>query len=161
MKNHLSKFILLIAIILSGLSLQAQTAISAAGGNGTGSGGSVSYTVGQIVYTTASGSNGSVAQGVQQPYEISVVTGIEATDIDLSFSVYPNPSTDFLILKISNYNQEKYDYKLYNITGSLLLKDKVLSEETQINVQQMHSGTYFLKIISGYKEVKTFKIIKK
>ena len=150
-----------VTILLHGFSVQAQTAISASGGNGTGTGGSVSFTVGQIVYTTASGSYGSIAQGVQQPYEISVVTGIEEKNIKLSFSVYPNPTTDFLTLKISNYNQEKYDYNLFNITGSLLLKDKVLSEETQINMQQMHSGTYFLKIVSGNKEVKIFKIIKK
>ena len=31
----------------------------------------MSYTVGQVVYYTYTGSNGSVAEGVQQPYEIS------------------------------------------------------------------------------------------
>lgn len=44
--------------ILTGMcsiSLLAQQATSAAGGNATGSGGTVSYTVGQVFYTTNSG----------------------------------------------------------------------------------------------------------
>jgi hypothetical protein len=70
--------------------VHAQSTIPATGGNAAGNGGSVSYTVGQIVYTTVSGTNGSVAQGVQQPYEISVVTGIENKEINLSCSIYSN-----------------------------------------------------------------------
>ena len=68
------------AVLLLGLGLtglQAQTSVNATGGDASGSGGSVSYSVGQVVYTTNTGTSGSVAQGVQQPYEISVVTAIE------------------------------------------------------------------------------------
>ena len=47
------------------------------------------------------GINGSAAQGVQQPYEISVVTAVEkALDISLEMVVYPNPATDFI--KVEN-----------------------------------------------------------
>lgn len=45
--------------------LQAQQVVTTSGGNASGSGGSVSYTIGQIVYTTNTNSNGSVAKGVQ------------------------------------------------------------------------------------------------
>ncbi len=70
----------------------------------SGSDGTASYTVGQVVYTTETGTNGySIAQGVQQPFEISVVTGIkEAKDISLSVSAYPNPTSDYLIVKVEN-----------------------------------------------------------
>lgn len=95
--------VLLLGIGLSGL--HAQNTISASGGNASGSGGSVSYSVGQIVYTTNTGTNGSAAQGVQQPYEISVVTANEeALDISLEMVVYPNPATDFVKLRIKNYD---------------------------------------------------------
>ncbi len=49
---------------------QAQATIPATGGTATGSGGSVSLTVGQLVWHMFPGSNGTVLQGVQQPYEI-------------------------------------------------------------------------------------------
>jgi len=43
----------------------------------------------------------AVAQGVQQPCEISIGTGIEEVEgITLQCSVYPNPATDILMLKI-------------------------------------------------------------
>jgi len=51
----------------------AQTAIPAAGGNATGSGGTVSYSVGQLTYNTYQGSVGTVSEGVQQPYEILTI----------------------------------------------------------------------------------------
>ena len=76
----LQKKLKLSIVLLLGIGLtvlQAQNTIPASGGNATGTGGSVSYTVGQIVYTKSAGSNGSSAQGVQQPYEISVPTALE------------------------------------------------------------------------------------
>ena len=104
----LKKRLQLSAILLFGIGLtglQAQTSGNATGGNASGSGGSVSYSVGQVVYTTNIGTNGSVAQGVQQPYEISVVTAIEQTKtINLLVTAYPNPATDYLTLNISNSN---------------------------------------------------------
>jgi hypothetical protein len=98
-----------------------QNAIPASGGNASGSGGSASYSVGQVVYTTNVGTTGSVAQGVQQPYEISIVIGLEeAKEINLMVSAYPNPTKEFLNLKVENYNFEKLSYQLFDIQGKLI-----------------------------------------
>ncbi len=67
----------IIAFIFYGFSMSissAQEVIPASGGNATGSGGSVSYSAGQVFYSIITGETGSVAEGVRQPYEISVVT---------------------------------------------------------------------------------------
>lgn len=75
--------------------LNAQETLSSAGGNATGSGGSISYTVGQVFYNSFSGETGSIAQGVQQPFEISLllvtqkITLSEGWNI-LSFAAKPN-----------------------------------------------------------------------
>lgn len=151
--------ILLLSLRLTGL--QAQEAIPASGGNASGSGGTASYTVGQVVYTSNTGTNGSVAQGVQQPYEISVVSGIEqAKGTNLECSAYPNPTTDFLTLNIENYNNENLSYQLFDISGKLLENKKLTSNETTISMTNLVSATYFLKVIDNNKVVKTFKIIK-
>ena len=47
--------------------LQAQQSAVASGGNASGVGGTVSYSVGQVLYTTASGVGGSVVQIFKQP----------------------------------------------------------------------------------------------
>ena len=139
----------------------AQATNSASGGNASGGGGSISYTVGQIVYTKSTGTNGSSAQGVQQPYEISLVTGIEeALDISLEIMIYPNPATDFVKLKIKNYDVQNLRYQLYDIIGTLLLDKKVEGQETTIQMQTFLPASYFLKVIDRHKVIKTFKIIK-
>jgi len=144
-----------------GLTAQAQQAITTTGGNASSSGGSISYSVGQIVYKTNSGSIGSVAQGVQQPYEISVVSGLEeAKGINLVLSAYPNPATDYVILKVENYKTENLTYQLYAISGKLLLIQKVSSAETPILMETLANGSYFLKVSNNKTELKSLKIIK-
>ena len=153
---------LLLGIGLTGL--EAQEAIPAAGGNTSGSGGSVSYSVGQVVYTTSTGTNGSVAQGVQQPYEISVVTGIEeAIGINLMVSAYPNPTTDFLNLKVdasTTLSIQSMSYQLFDISGKLLENKKLTGNETQIDLNGFISSTYFVKVLENNQLIKNFKIVK-
>lgn len=142
--------------------LKAQEAILTTGGDASGSGGSASYSVGQVTYTTNTGSNGySAAEGVQQPFEISVVIGLEETNsIDLDLSVYPNPATDFLILKVDYYDNEKLSYQLYDINGKLLENKELTGSETQIQTSTLVPSTYFLKVVQENKLIKTFKVIK-
>ena len=69
--SYLKTILAVCSALFFSIELQAQEIPIASGAVATGIGGSSSYTVGQVVYTTNTGSNGSVAQGVQQPYEIS------------------------------------------------------------------------------------------
>jgi len=159
MKNKKTKLSALLLLGIGFNQVYAQQATTASGGDASGSGGSVAYSVGQIVYTTYTGSNGSVAQGVQQPYEISITTGLLETDIKLNLSAYPNPTTNYLMLQIDNYDKA-LSYQLYDIGGKLLESNTVVANSTTIKMEQMPTGTYLLKVIQNNKEVKTFKIIK-
>ena len=159
------KKVKLCALLLLGLGLtglQAQTAIPATGGNASGTGGTASYSVGQIVYTTNNGGvNGSVAQGVQQPFEISVVTGLdEAKGITLKCSAYPNPVVDFIKLTVKSEKLKGLSYQLFDINGKLIESRKIENNETRIVMSNLVPATYFLKVTEGNKEVKTFKINK-
>jgi hypothetical protein len=153
------------AILLLGLGLtglQAQTSVNATGGNASGSGGSASYSVGLVAYQTKTGTNGSVAEGVQQPYEISVATGLEeAKGINLSLLAYPNPATDYLTLEVKDFELSNLRFQLYDMNGKLLKSDKITGNQTSIVMSNLVPAKYFVKITEGNKEVKTFKIIKK
>lgn len=140
--------------------LFAQSGTTASGGEALGSGGTVNYTTGQLNYQTHNGASGSVAEGVQQPYEISVVTGIEEVGIGLNISAYPNPTTDFLKLKVEGEKLNYPTYQLFDMHGKLLKSDNLAGYETQINMQHYESATYFVKVISEQKSIKEFKIIK-
>ena len=161
-------------VYLSMAIANAQETIPASGSEALGSGGSASYTAGQVVYNINTASTGSVAQGIQQPFEISVISGIErASEINLQYSAYPNPTTDFLILKTNIETKMQTIASLYDINGKLIMNKKIESNETRIELSNQPPATYFLKITqvrdlaktqlqnpeSG-EEIKTFKIIK-
>ena len=161
MKHKRLKLSALLFLGLGLTGLQAQTSVNATGGNASGSGGSASYSVGQLAYTTNTGTNGSVSEGVQQPFEISIVTGIEeAKGINLSVSAYPNPTTDYLTLSIGEFDISNLSYQLYDMNGKLLQNEKITGNQTSIAMGNLVPANYFVKVIQGNKEVKTFKIIK-
>lgn len=142
-------------------SIYAQESINTTGGEAIGSGGSVSYSVGQVTYQTHTGTNGSVAQGVQQPYEISVITAIEeAKNINLSVSAYPNPTTDYLILEVKDFELETLHFQLYDINAKLIQSGKITGNQTSIVMSKLLPATYFVRVMQKNKEIKTFKVIK-
>jgi hypothetical protein len=143
-----------------GITAQAQQATTDTGGNASGSGGTVAYSVGQIVYTTHTGATGSVAQGVQQPYEISIVLGIDNHSTNLGLSAYPNPTTNYLTLNVGNFELSTLNFQLYDISGKLIESRKIISSSETIGMANLPSATYFLKVTNNNKEVKTFKIMK-
>ncbi|WP_196889626.1 T9SS type A sorting domain-containing protein [Aureivirga sp. CE67] len=147
------------AFILLGLGgLHAQENSSASGGEATGDGGVSSYTVGQVVYTSNTGTNGSVEQGVQQPYDISVIN-VNEIAIDLELSVYPNPTKNYLVLE--SKDTDNLNFQLIDVIGNVIENRKVNSESLNINLEKHPAAIYFLKITKNNQLVKTFKIIKK
>lgn len=154
---------ILIALFLASFSLTvtAQQSVTASGKNATGSGGSSSYSVGQVVYTAISGANGNLTQGVQQPYEISTLGIDELPEMILQFSAYPNPTNDVLTLSIENHNTDNLSYQLFDISGKVIGNSKLTGSHTSIDMTSHESALYFLKITENNREIKTFKIIKK
>ena len=145
--NLKSKLIIIIAVFSFNIvPLQGQETIATSGGNFTGSGGSVSYTIGQVAFSTLSGTNGSVVQGVQQPYEISVITAVENTEeITLNCIVYPNPTRNTIKLSIESPDFDNMCYRLFDINGILIQEMKVESEETEISMNNLVPSIYILK----------------
>lgn len=143
----------------SGLA-NAQVSVNASGGNGTGSGGTTSYTIGQLVYTAHEGNSGSVAQGVQQAFEIYSV-GLQETDFAMNLSVFPNPTTENLIVQVSNWNEQPLSFELTDEAGRLLLSETILSAHTPVNMENMQAATYFIHVLNhAHARVQTFKVIK-
>jgi hypothetical protein len=152
----------LLSILLLGCSLGAiaQTGIVASGVKATGSGGTVSYSVGPIVFKKPDGQ--PATDGLQQPFEILTLSSVEInpTSIDLSF--YPNPTVTDLHLVLKNKGSDVYYFKLSSPDGkTLVTSQKIINEDTIVDMLSYPKGIYLLQIITGNKNVKTFKIIKR
>lgn len=149
-----------LTFLLPGLtSSVAQDSINATGKNATGDGGSVSYSVGQMTYQTFAGNNGKLTQGIQQPYEILVVTDVEG--IDLSLAAFPNPTEDFLILSIDKIDFSQTSYQLFDKSGKLISNHDISGSHTSIMMSHLSPSLYILKVVRNGNEIKIFKIIKK
>jgi hypothetical protein len=155
----MKKQFITISFILSGIVSYGQTSVNTAGGEVKNASGSVSYSIGQVAYTSVSNSNGSVSQGVQQVYHISTLN-VEEKVFNFSLSVYPNPTQDNLNLRVGNYRQEQMVYRLLDSGGKLLSEAKMQGQETIIDMQHFATATYFVEVHHENKKVQTFKIIK-
>lgn len=153
-------------IVLSGCFVQyanAQEALLSVGGDFIGSGGSVAFSAGQVVYVGHTSGIVKILEGVQQAYQITDVTAIsDERKIGITCAVYPNPATDVLTLKLGDYKGSSIlSYQLYNMNGTLLEQKKIESSQSDIAMKHLVSGVYFLRVIKGDQDFRVFKIIKK
>ena len=155
------KKLLIATLFLGAFQAQAQESVATSGGNASGTNGNVCYTVGQEVYTTYTGTTGSVAQGVQQPFEIQTVLGADNFNINLQLAVYPNPTTNWLQLEVRNTDFSNLSYQLFDLNGKMILNEKITAETSSIQMERLPAAIFLLKVVNNNKEVKTFKIIKK
>ena len=144
------------AMALTGAIAEAQTTVTVTGGEA----GTMSFTVGQPFYQTVTSDAGSLAAGVQQAYAISIVDGIENSQISLEAEVFPNPVVDRLNLRVENAADATLRYMLTDNNGRTLASDGIADVQTAIDMTLYVQGAYFLRVDDGERVVKTFKIIK-
>jgi hypothetical protein len=138
----------------------AQYNFTSGSGELKGTGGSASQSIGQIAYTTYQSDSGKINQGVIQPYQISVLSGEEIKEINLSFKAFPNPVSNLLNLEISNFENQVLVYQLFDINGRLLSSNIINDSLTEISTDKYPPATYFLNVLHQNKPVKIFKIVK-
>lgn len=155
----MKKIIVLIIFGCSIISIQAQQTTVSAGGDASGIGGTFSYSIGQVVYTYNYGTDVIVAQGVQQPFEISIL-GLDNYQINLFMQTYPNPTKDYLVLNVHALDLSNMIFQLYDVNGRLIETRTIVSSIETICMMNLPSSVYVLKVINNNKEVKSFKIIK-
>jgi len=155
------KNITLIIVLFCAIQLvNAQETISVSAVEATGSGGKVSYTIGQLVYTNPTTAAGSLNQGIQQSIEFVTLSNPELTAVTLKAVTYPNPTTDFIILALKDANLTGVSYTMYDLLGRFVNKGTVATFETKIGMKSLPIGEYILRVQQNNQALKTFKIIK-
>ncbi len=74
-------------------------------------------------------------------------------------SVYPNPAKNVIIVSIPIVSKES-TLIIYNIVGKELLKQQIKDYKTQIDISNLTSGIYFVRVITenGMREKKIIKV---
>jgi hypothetical protein len=150
---------IILFLTLYSAALYGQQVISSAGDFYQKSSGSVSYTIGETVTETYKQGSTILTQGMQQT--TLTVTAINELDaIGLTISAFPNPTSSKLILKVDVDKLSGIWFSLFDLSGKLLLRDKIVMTETELVFDGYSAGTYIMKIFIESTEVKTFKIVK-
>ena len=150
------------AIVLFNLNIAfGQESVVTSGGETSGPGGSSSFSIGQTVFSNNSSASGNENQGVQQPYEIFIVSGLNETDIDLSFQVFPNPTVNMLTLSVAHLDSQEFEYVVLDANGKQIRSLSKLETTNTIDLEKDAPGIYFIHIRKNNIKVKTYKILKK
>lgn len=140
-----------------GLPAWGQQAISTSGAQASGTGGTVSYTVGQTDYRQLVGNGFILTEGVQQPFEL-FVTGSEEIEIASGIRIFPNP-TYGAVQALSE--GRPFGYRLYDAQGRMLGQDLNYNLQHIILLQDYPTGTYQLETIIPGTRGLTAILIKK
>ena len=87
---------------------------------------------------------------------------INSDAISVLTSIYPDPASNTLNVKIASSLNPKMSLVITDVTGKLLINNIVSSGQlNQIDISNLPAGTYFLKIIStNLKENVVKKFVK-
>jgi hypothetical protein len=83
--------------------------------------------------------------------------GFTVLNKNLQINIFPNPTTDFIHVSLSELLNCKIE--ILGVTGNLVLEENVTNNFYKINLSKLNKGVYFLKITNGLNTY-THKIIK-
>lgn len=160
-KLNLRLYLLLLGTLFFTSSIDAQENFLTSGNDIQGSNGSISESVGQVFYQIHSATANYTSEGVQQPFEIQLLTSIRESDgIELNAVAYPNPVREQLNLKVDQTSNSNLTYRIFDMNGSLLKESRIEDQLSIIYMDAFSKSVYLLKIYEEDQEVKVFKIIK-
>lgn len=92
--------------------------------------------------------------------EINLTTSIEKPEVkEIDFKIYPNPANDILNVDIQDKNSNNFNYIIFDSFGRVHINNS--SDGYGINISNLNSGIYFIKIINsnGITTTKKFSVI--
>lgn len=141
------------------LGASAQHGTMATGGDAANASGSVSYSIGQIAYSSLSSAQGTVNEGVQQPYEWLVMSAPDE-EADLSATLLPNPTNAGVTIQLDAPLTEPLNYTLLDAAGRTVRSAQVTSAQFVVPMEDLRSATYTIVLATKQNAVATFRVIK-
>jgi hypothetical protein len=100
-------------------------------------------------------------------YNAPIDTGLASTifqtlsntgfEMDSSVTVSPNPASDFVSVQANNLIKS---VEIYDVQGRIIQTSIINKNESELNIKQCSSGTYFIKVVTR-KGIQVQKIVKK
>ena len=137
-----------------------QTVIASAGEFTTFAGGSMTWTLGEVMTETYSASGYFFTQGFNQPDTMYLT--VISEPVSQNISVFPNPVVENLVIDFSQA-AGNYLVEIVDMQGNLLRKEAVPLNQAQLGIsfREFANGIYALNIVNIGSNVRTsYKINK-
>jgi len=158
MKNF-TKTLIAFCVFGFGTAIQAQEVVATSGDYFENSSGSISWTIGEPKIETFESANNILTQGFHQT-KLTIIS-IDEEEMLGDISVYPNPAKQDLIIDIPSHYSDSFNALLYDAGGKLLSQKELISGTATMEMHNLATGTYYLRIINSVKkQQKEFKILK-
>ncbi len=109
--------------------------------------GVINGTFSNVIFPTLASDRKWVLNYSANEVVLSIETNVPLSTKDINtndvIAIYPNPATD--VLSINNIGL-KTPYSIYNVSGSLIQKGRTVN--SQIDINRLSKGNYFLRILS-------------
>jgi uncharacterized protein YodC (DUF2158 family) len=116
------------------------------------------YTITYSICEAAELTNCSTAEA------IVIITGVSGTaDFrDLSLSIYPNPATTSVFIKIPDFSDhDNLRVNVFDLNGRLVKESRITSELQSMEVTGLESGVYIFKVLSDTAEASRRIVVEK
>jgi len=159
MKIKMKYSSLLCLLLVLPIILQAQEVVTTSGSYGSSASAKVTWTIGEPVTETLTGTNSILTQGFNQGDLI--ITVIKDPELPgLTVKAWPNPVSDHLTISVDDANLDNLNYILFDIGGKVIRQNKLKGVQSEIPMGNLAPSSYFLKIYQNNTEIAIFKIIK-
>lgn len=160
----MTKHILLLAMILfTGYSVVGQNirsyTVGTLGVSTMHDEGALYISLGEPMNTEIEEDGNTIAQGFLQVTIIGKTVSTEET-IDFDLNVFPNPVSQYLQIELADSPDSSAEYVIHDQMGRLISKAPITDSMTEVDFRTMHSGIYYLQLISPDKQSKVVKIQK-
>jgi Secretion system C-terminal sorting domain len=101
-------------------------------------------------------------KNLQYMAQSCLTLGLKENETNSNIRFYPNPSSGFLNMQLTDATLSNYNLKLINVLGQEEKIDDLVkqSDIITLNIQQLKKGIYFLQVFDNSKLIHTEKIVK-
>jgi len=105
---------------------------------------------------------GTTKDGTNLSDELEIIISNQVTGIneisEEMVKVYPNPANELIYLELSQ--NSNYEVEIIDVTGKVLIYKELTEQLEQINISELNSGLYFVKV-SNRSESNVTRLIKR
>ena len=79
---------------------------------------------------------------------------------EATYSLYPNPANDFVVIEGLGSSQEEQQVKVIDQRGEIVYSQLLSHSNNKLDLSELSSGIYLLQVTDGFKNTQVMKFIK-